>query len=200
MTESATEREGIDAPAAGRGGGFTAALLRNKAFAANGRHEGVGPVPGLGLFVITCLDPRVDPAYVLGLDIGEALVFRNGGGRVTDEVIENVAYVSFLAEGMLPEGPLFEVAVIHHTQCGAGRLADDAFRHGYAERIGVDEQTLRELAVVDPVATVAADVERLHSSDAISSRVTVSGHVYNVSTGLVETVVPAAAVTPGASA
>jgi carbonic anhydrase len=101
---------------------------------------------------------------------------------------------------MRADGPLFEVAVIHHTQCGARSLADDAFRHRYAERIGVGEQTLRELAVVDPAATVASDVERLRSAEAISTRVTVSGHVYDVATGLVETVVPASRVTPRASA
>ena len=80
------------------------------------------------------------------------------------------------------------VAVIHHNQCGTGALADDGFRHRYAERIGADESTLREHAVLDPVATVAHDVALLRTAPAISSRVTVSGHVYDVVTGLVETV------------
>ena len=119
------------------------------------------------------------------------MVVRNVGGRVTPEVINDVAFISQLAEMMLPDGPLFEVAVIHHTQCGAGALADDSFRHRYAERIGADESTLREHAILDPAATVANDVERLRTAPAISPRVTVSGHVYDVVTGLVETVIPA---------
>ena len=81
--------------------------------------------------------------------------------------------------------------MIHHTQCGTGALADDAFRRRYAERIGVEESTLREHAVLDPAATVARDVGRLRSAPAISPRVTVSGHVYDVVSGLVETVLPA---------
>jgi carbonic anhydrase len=81
--------------------------------------------------------------------------------------------------------------VIHHTQCGSGALADDAFRHNYAERIHADETSLRELAVLDPVATVTRDVERLRSAHPISPRITASGHVYDVVTGLVETVLPA---------
>ena len=78
---------------------------------------------------------------------------------------------------------------MHHTQCGSGALADDVFRRRYAKRIGAEESTLREHAVLDPVGTVTGDVERLRSAPAISSRVTVSGHVYDVVTGLVETIV-----------
>ncbi len=171
------------------------ALARNVAFAAAGGHEGAVVFPNLGLFVITCLDPRVDPAHFLGLGLSDAMVVRNVGGRVTREVINDVAFIGQIAETVLPDGPLFEVAVIHHTQCGTGALADDAFRRRYAERIGVDESTLRDHAVLDPAATVAADVERLRSAPAVSPRVTVSGHVYDVVTGLVRTVLPA----PGAS-
>jgi carbonic anhydrase len=166
------------------------ALERNRAFAAAGGHEGAVVFPNLRLFVITCLDPRVDPAHFLGLDLSDAMVVRNVGGRVTPEVINDVAFIGQLAENALPDGPLFEAAVIHHTQCGSGALADDTFRQRYAERIGAEESTLREHAVLDPAATVTRDVERLRSAPPISARVAVSGHVYDVVTGLVETVVP----------
>lgn len=141
--------------------------------------------------MITCLDPRVDPAHFLGLNLSDAIVVRNVGGRVTPEVINNVAFIGQIAESVMPDGPLFEVAVIHHSQCGAAALADDAFRGRYADRIGAEESALREHAVLDPAATVALDVERLGASPAISPRVSVSGHVYDVVTGLVQTVVPA---------
>ena len=168
------------------------ALERNRTFAAAGGHEGAVVFPNLRLFVITCLDPRVDPAHVLGLGLSDAVVVRNVGGRVTHEVINDVAFIGQLAETMLPDDPLFEVAVIHHTQCGAGALADEEFRQRYAERIGADESILREHAVLDPVATVTHDVEQLRSADAISPRIAVSGHVYDVVDGLVQTVVRAA--------
>src|ERR1700684_4407686 len=128
------------------------ALHRTRQFAATGRHEGAGVFPTLRLFVITCLDPRVDPAHFLGLGLGAAMVVRNVGGRVTPEVINDVAFIGQLAESVLPNGPLFEVAVIHHTQCGTGALADDSFRRRYAERIGIDEGALIEHAVLDPAA------------------------------------------------
>ncbi len=167
------------------------ALERNRVFAAEGGHRDAVVFPRLGLFVVTCLDPRVDPAHFFVLSLGDAVVVRNVGGRVTPEVINDVAFISQIAENVLPKGPLFELAVIHHTQCGSGALADATFRRRYAERVGADETTLREHAILDPVATVTGDVERLRRSRAIPERVAVSGHVYDVVTGLVETVVPA---------
>lgn len=169
--------------------GVESALARNRAFAAAGGHQDAVVFPILRLFVITCLDPRVDPAHVLGLELSDAIVVRNVGGRVTPEVVNDVAFIGQLAENLLPDGPLFEVAVIHHTQCGAAALADDTFRGAYAQRIGAEESVLLEHAVLDPVATVTRDVERLRSAPAVSSRVTVSGHVYDVVTGLMQTIV-----------
>jgi carbonic anhydrase len=181
------ELTGRDQPGSGS---VETALERNRAFAAAGGHEGAVVFPKLRLFVVTCLDPRVDPAHFLGLDLSDAMVIRNVGGRVTPEVINDLAFIGQITENVLPDGPLFEVAVVHHTQCGAGALADDAFRGRYAERIGADESTLREHAILDPVATVTSDVERLRSAAAISPRFSVSGHVYDVVTGLVQTIVP----------
>jgi carbonic anhydrase len=175
-------------------------LERNRAFAAAGGHEGAVVLPKLRLFVITCLDPRVDPAHFLGLDLSDAIVVRNVGGRVTPEVIDDVAFIGQIAEAVLPDGPLFEVAVIHHTQCGAAALADETFRRSYAERIGTEEATLRERAVLDPAETVEADVARLRSAAPIPARVSVSGHVYDVLTGLLRTVIAAEPVLTGPDA
>jgi carbonic anhydrase len=180
-------------------GGIEAALDRNRAFASAGGHENASLFPTLGLLVVTCVDPRVDPAHILGLELGDALVLRNNGGRITSQIIDDLAYLSQLAETARPEGPLFEIAVIHHTQCGTARLADDAFRHQYAERIGAEDSGgLLEYAVLDPMATATRDVDRLRAATAISPRITASGHVYDVATGLVETVVPASPVGGGA--
>lgn len=169
------------------------ALERNHAFAAAGGHVGAIPLAKLRLFVITCLDPRTDPAHLLGLGLSEAFVVRNVGGRVNSEVIHDVAFVGQIAESVSPDGdePLFEVAVIHHNQCGAMALSSDEFRTKYAGRIGVDESELLDHAVVEPAVTVATDVARLRGASAIPARVLISGHVYDVTTGLVTTTIPA---------
>jgi carbonic anhydrase len=86
---------------------------------------------------------------------------------------------------------LFEVAVIHHTQCGTGFLADPGFRHQAAEATGLNEAVLEVSAVTDPHLTVKADVERLLISPLLSPKVSVSGHVYDIAAGRVTTTVDA---------
>ena len=180
-----------------------AALLdRNRAFAASDarRKEPTQPfLPHRNLYLVTCLDPRTDPADFLGIEYGDAVVARTAGGRVTPAVIQNVAYMSYLVEREAPDGPYFEVAIIHHTDCGSRLLADDSLRRAFAERSGYDEQMLADLPVTDPRHTVAIDAERLRTAPQVSPRITVSGHVYDVETRLVTTVVDAAHPAPARS-
>ena len=133
-------------------------LDRNRAFASDpGARQGMPRlpfIPNLNLYIVTCIDCRVDPAQILGVKLGEALVQRNIGGRITPAVIRDIAYAGYLVDTKAPEGPYFEVAIIHHTDCGSTLLADDELRHGFAQRIGADERTLADTPVLDPARTV----------------------------------------------
>jgi carbonic anhydrase len=172
-------------------------LDRNRAFADDpGARQGMPRppfIPNQNLYIVTCIDPRVDPAQVLGVKLGEAIVQRNIGGRVTPAVIRDIAYIGYLVDTKAPEGPYFELAIIHHTDCGSTLLADDELRHGFAERIGTDERTLADTPVLDPARTVQTDVSRVLWAEEILPNVRVSGHVYDVDTGLVTTIVDAKA-------
>jgi carbonic anhydrase len=169
-------------------------LERNEQFARTYTPVALG-LPATQVIVVTCLDHRVDPALFLGLQLGDSPVIRNAGGRVTEAVIEDLAYLAFLAEqmfrGQVADDRLFEVAVIHHTQCGTALAADPGFRHRAAQATGLDEAALEATAVTDPHATVKADVERLLASPLLSPKVSVSGHVYDIATGRVTTAVDA---------
>jgi carbonic anhydrase len=180
---------------------MTPLLKRNEKFARTYTPTPLG-VPTAQVFVVTCLDHRVDPAIVLGLRLGDAPVIRNAGGRVTPAVIDDLAYLAFLAGelfgGQDAPGTLFEVAVVHHTQCGTGFLADPAFRHQAAEATSLSEAALEASAVTDPHVTVAADVERLLASPLLSPKVSVSGHVYDIATGRVTTALDARYPEPNA--
>jgi carbonic anhydrase len=173
---------------------MTPLLDRNEQFARTYVPVPLGP-PTAQMIVVTCLDHRVDPAIILGLKLGDAVVIRNTGGRITQAVIGDIAYLAFLAgqlfsDVVAAEG-LFEVAVVHHTQCGTGFLADPDFRHRAAEATGLPEHALEAAAVTDPHTTVKADVERLLTAPNLSPKVSVSGHVYDIATGGVTTVVDA---------
>ena len=167
---------------------MTPLLERNEQFTRTYTPAALG-LPTAQVVVVTCLDHRIDPALVFGLQQGDAPVIRNAGGRVTQAVIDDIAYLAFLAEqiggGQLDPDRLFEVAVVHHTQCGTGFLADPGFLRQAAEATGRSEAELAASAVADPHATVRADVERLLAAPGLSPKVSVSGHVYEIETGRV---------------
>ena len=170
---------------------ITALMGRNKAFASSGAWRNTPRLPFLpfkGLYIITCVDPRVDPADFLGIEFGDAVVARTLGGRVTDTVIRDLSYIGYLVGAKAPEGPYFEAAIIHHTDCGSRMLEDPELRRGFAERTGYDEQELAAVPATVPAETVRADVAKILDAPQVSPRTTISGHVYDTATGLLETV------------
>ena len=173
---------------------MTRLLERNEQFARTYNPAALG-LPAAQVLIVACLDHRVDPAIVLGLQLGDAPVIRNAGGRVTQAVIDDIAFLAYLFEqlsgGQGAADTLFEVAIVHHTQCGTGFLADPGFRHQTAEATGLAETALEASAVADPHTTVKADVERLLTSPLLSPKVSVSGHVYDIATGHITTTLDA---------
>ncbi len=164
---------------------FDELIDNNIGFAATDAKDRVPAIPFLPtkqVYLITCIDPRVDPAALLGLRLGDAIVARNVGGRVTDSVLADLAWISYLHEVKTPDAPWFELAVIHHTDCGSALMADDGLRTDFAAR-GFDDATLRRTAVVDPTETVAADVQRIRDTPTISTRIALHGFTYDVGTG-----------------
>ena len=167
-------------------------LDRNKHFATTSIWEEADFRARNAVYVISCLDPRVDPFAFLELTLGDATVVRNVGGRVSQAVLDDLAYIGYLQEKVIPGGPRFEVVIVHHNQCGSHFLADPEFRHGFALLMQVsDETALREKAVVDPAETVGIDVAKVLACPDLPRSITVSGRTYDVTTGLLSTVVSA---------
>ncbi|HEX6256069.1 MAG TPA: carbonic anhydrase [Euzebyales bacterium] len=131
-------------------------------------------LPARGLFVLTCMDARVDPLRLLGLELGDAHIMRNAGGRVSDDAVRSLV-VSSALQGTR------EVAVIHHTDCGLGATTDEQMRADLAAR-GVDVGNLWIGAFDDVDDSVRDDVATLRASLA-GAEVTVTGYVYDVRTG-----------------
>jgi len=128
-------------------------LDRNKAFAATdavAKNPQIPWLPSQLAYIITCIDSRTEPAGFLGVDLGDATVQRTVGGRVTPAVLRDVAYISYLTETKTPDGPWWELAVIHHTDCGSTLLADPEVRRGFAARGGYTEAELAWLPATDP--------------------------------------------------
>jgi carbonic anhydrase len=167
---------------------------RNRKFATTDAKSNVPVIPFIPnkqTYVITCIDPRVDPANLMGLELGDAIVGRNVGGRITDAMLQDIAWISYLHEVKTPDADWFDLMIIHHTDCGSGFFADEELRHGFAER-GFDEEELAQLPVLHPADTVRVDVDKVLANTAISKSIRVSGYTYDLETGLLTEVVPAA--------
>ncbi len=168
---------------------------RNAAFAAREFAASASLAPTLRTLVIGCVDPRVDPAHLLGLALGEAAVIRNVGGRVDPATRQNLALLATLGKTLARAGgaqtpvPL-HIVVLHHTDCGITRLVGETAM--LAAFFGIGAADVAAKAVADPWASVAVDVAALKADPALPGAWTVSGLVYEVATGLIAVVVPPA--------
>ncbi|KAL7941320.1 carbonic anhydrase [Trichoderma barbatum] len=135
--------------------------------------------PGRKVFVLTCMDARLDPAKFLGLEEGHAHVFRNAGGRAADALRSLI--ISQQALGTQ------EVVVIHHTDCGMLLIKEDEFRATVKKNTGEDVHHISFLPIKDVQESVKTDVEFLRKNPAIND-VPISGYIYDVKTGKINKV------------
>ena len=104
------------------------------------------------MYIVTCIDCRVDPAQILSASSSARPSCSATSPAGSPRPI--IPYTGYLVDTKASEGPYFEVAIIHHTDCGSTLLADDDPRHGFAQRIGTDERALADTPVLDPARTV----------------------------------------------
>jgi carbonic anhydrase len=154
----------------------TALLEANERFASSFDKGDLDIPPARGVLVLTCIDARIDPAKALGLEIGDAHVVRNAGGRASDDAIRSALISSWLLGTR-------EYVVIHHTDCGMQKFTDDALHGKIREEKGVDLGDQSFLTFSDLEESVRDDVARLREHPGLPDGVNVSGYVYEVETG-----------------
>ena len=160
-------------------------VRRNAVFAATGAFAGLRFPASDTLQVLGCVDSRVDPSDVLGLELGEGVVMRNIGGRVTPATLRSWALLGRLSQGQPPGTG--HLVILHHTDCGITRLA--TYRDQLAAFFEIPAGELESKAVADPYAAVRIDAAI--ARHALPPGRLVSGVVYDVGTGLIEIVDPA---------
>ncbi len=165
----------------------SALLARNKSFSETFDAADLPALPKLGTMILTCIDARVDPAHVLGLDLGDAVVIRNNGGRVTDATLQEIGAIAFMVKQMSGgEGGGFELMILQHTQCGAQRLADPELQKMLKTSLEID---VAQSAIHDHEETMREDIERLRNAPGIPGNIVVSAFLYDVNTGKAREVV-----------
>ncbi|MGI9616510.1 MAG: carbonic anhydrase, partial [Acidimicrobiales bacterium] len=127
------------------------------------------------------VDSRVDPAHLLGLDPGDAVVMRNVGGRVTDEIIQHIKILHALGTMMMDIN--MDVALIHHTGCGASLFTMPQVSEALTDAIAADRSVIESLAIDDPVESLRTDIERLRTAKILPAEMVVAGYLYDVDDG-----------------
>ena len=131
--------------------------------------------PARKLAVVACMDARLDPAAVLGLDEGDAHVIRNAGGVITDDAIRSLA----ISQHLLGTE---EIVLIHHTDCGMLKFTDDEFRSRMKEATG-EEPSWSPHAFESLEESVRESIRRLEANPFVPRTESIRGFVYEVETG-----------------
>ena len=138
--------------------------------------NGLTAAPVRHLTVLTCMDARLDLFRLLGLEIGDAHLLRNAGGRATDDALRSLV-LSAHALGTR------EYVVIHHTGCGLHGTSNARIRSAVAEATGADASGIDFLPFDDEDDSVREDVARIRACTLLPADATVWGAVYEVETG-----------------
>ncbi|HUN05019.1 MAG TPA: carbonic anhydrase [Aggregatilineales bacterium] len=157
-------------------------IERNQALESKDVRVGLPLMPSLRTMIITCADPRVDPAHILGIEPGEVAVIRNVGGRITPGTLQNMNLLQMIGQvmGASPNSE-FNLILLHHTDCGITRLESNPdLLAGY---FGIDPSELPTKAVSDPYTSIVVDLAVLKASIPLPPSWQVTGMVYNIQTG-----------------
>ena len=151
-------------------------LLRNAESYAASFDKGDLPIPpARKLAVLACMDARLNPYAILGLQEGDAHIIRNAGGVVTDDEIRSLV----ISQRLLGTE---EILLIHHTDCGMLTFTDDAFKRSVQDDVGIKPEWAAE-AFPDLDEDVRQSIARIQASPFIPRKDSVRGFVYEVETG-----------------
>jgi carbonic anhydrase len=150
-------------------------LANNDAYASRFDKGELPLPPAKKVAVVACMDARLDPARVLGLEEGDAHVIRNAGGVVTDDEIRSLA----ISQRLLGTE---EVVLIHHTDCGMLTFSDDDFKRSIQDETGIKPEWAAE-AFGDLDEDVRQSIARIKASPFIPRKDAIRGFVYEVETG-----------------
>ena len=151
-------------------------LVRDNESYAGAFDKGELPMlPARHVAVITCMDARLLPSRILGLEEGDAHVIRNAGGAITDDAIRSLA----ISQRLLGTE---EIILVHHADCGMRTFKDEAFSRQIQEETGIRPPWAPE-AFSDSAEDVRQSAARVKASPFLPHKDAVRGFVYDERTG-----------------
>ncbi len=161
---------------------FDDLLKANREYAEDFGLSGFDGIAHAGIAMVTCMDSRIDPLRMIGLEPGDAKILRNPGGRVTDAALVALVMGVTLLQ-------VRRILVVEHTRCAMASASEDELKARVGKSAGADASWMTLGAIVDQEHTVRADVMRVRSHPLIGDDILVGGFIYDVDTGLLNPVV-----------
>ena len=161
---------------------FDDLLDANRHYAEDFTLKGIAARAAKGFALVTCMDSRIEPLTMLGLVPGDAKILRNGGGRVTPDVLRGLVLVTNLLG-------VTEIAIMQHTNCALAQRGDADILADLPPEVAVLAEGWEFLAMPEPDKALASDVETVRACALLPAGVAVEGWRYSVDTGLVERII-----------
>lgn len=155
---------------------FADVLEGNAAYAADFPGTGLSGRARKGLALVTCMDSRIEPLQLLGMDQGDVKILRNAGARVTDDVLRTLVLATYLLD-------VNRILVMPHTHCKMASATEDEIHRQILDENGVDTYSVEFRTVSDQEEALAYDVRRIRSYPLLPRDLVVAGAVYDVHTG-----------------
>lgn len=155
---------------------FADVLDANAGYATTFQHRDLSGRAAKGLAVVTCMDSRIEPLSILGMEPGDVKIIRNAGGRVTDDVLRTLLLGGHLLN-------VHRVLLMPHTDCKMASGSEADMHQAIFEASGMDTRAMEIRTVADQESALATDVMRVRTYPLLPPDLVVAGALYDVNTG-----------------
>ena len=155
---------------------FADLLGANKEYANTFKSQGLSGEAKKGLAIVTCMDSRIDPLHIVGMNAGDAKILRNAGARVTEDVLRTLVLATHLLS-------VNRVLVMPHTDCRMASGTEEEIHSAIFEKSGIDTRSVEIRTVTDQVSALKSDLVRIEQFPLLPKGIAIVGAIYDVKSG-----------------
>lgn len=155
---------------------FADVIAANEEYALHYASPELSGTAARGLAVVTCMDSRIDPLNVLGMQPGDVKILRNAGARVTDDMLRTLILATYLLG-------VHRVLVMPHTDCRMAQGLEHEIHEAIRQASGIDTRSVEFRTVTDQVSAVVTDVVRIRSHPLLRDDIVVGAAILDIKTG-----------------
>jgi len=155
---------------------FADLIAANKAYAAGFKSSGLSGEAKKGLAIVTCMDSRIDPLHIVGMEAGDAKILRNAGARVTEDVLRTLVLATHLLG-------VNRVLVMPHTDCRMASGEEHEIHAAIKEKSGIDTRSIEIRTVKDQKKALLTDITRIETYPLLAMNIKVMGAIFDVANG-----------------